>query len=233
MIKITTLASGSNGNCYHITDGSTQLLLECGINFKEIQVGLNFKMSEVAACLVTHEHTDHCKAIKDVLKAGIDVYASKGTIEALDIQHHRLKPTQAKKQFQVGTWIVLPFDIQHDTKEPVGFLLVNTEGERLLFITDSFYSKYIFNNLTHIMLEVNYCTKVLEDNILKGVTPKGMRNRLRRSHFSLEDAVDFLKANDLSKVQEIWALHLSDTNSDEALIKRTLQGVTGKPIFIT
>ncbi|MFO7296780.1 MAG: MBL fold metallo-hydrolase, partial [Clostridia bacterium] len=52
MIDIQVLASGSRGNCYRIDDGSTPLLLECGVPYKEIQKKLNFKTSEIAACLV-------------------------------------------------------------------------------------------------------------------------------------------------------------------------------------
>jgi phosphoribosyl 1,2-cyclic phosphodiesterase len=59
-----------------------------------------------------------------------------------------------------------------------------------------------------------------------------MRRRLLRSHFSLENVLDFLKANDMSKVQEIHLLHLSDNNSDEVLFRRRVQEATGKPVYI-
>src|SRR5690625_3921287 len=101
MIEIKTLASGSSGNAYHISDGQIELLIECGINFRDIQIALNFETSKIAGCLVSHEHKDHTKGVKDVLRAGIDVYASQGTIEQEGINHHRLKPIQAKKQFEI------------------------------------------------------------------------------------------------------------------------------------
>jgi phosphoribosyl 1,2-cyclic phosphodiesterase len=59
-----------------------------------------------------------------------------------------------------------------------------------------------------------------------------MRKRLLRSHFSLENVLEFLRANDMSKVQEIYLLHLSDNNSDEAMFKRRVQEVTGKPVYV-
>jgi len=153
MIDITALASGSTGNCYHVTDGKTRLLLECGIPYKRIQQGLNFQVSGVAGCLVTHEHKDHCKAVMDVLKAGIDVYLSYGTATAIYAGGHRLNIVKALEQFTVGTWTVLPFDTQHDAAEPLGFLLANQDGDKLLFATDTFYIKHRFNGLTHIMVE--------------------------------------------------------------------------------
>lgn len=56
MIEIAPFASGSTGNCYRITDGRTPLLLECGIQYKQIQKGCGFRLSEIKACLISHEH---------------------------------------------------------------------------------------------------------------------------------------------------------------------------------
>ncbi|MFS0776226.1 MBL fold metallo-hydrolase [Neobacillus sp. 3P2-tot-E-2] len=232
MIEIKALASSSKGNCYHITDGSTPLLLECGISYKYIQRGLNFQMSSIAGCLVTHEHNDHVKAIREVMKAGIDVYASKGTFETLSITNHRMKPVKAREQFQIGTWTILPFEVEHDVSEPIGFLLANHQGEKLLFATDTYYIRYKFKGLTHIMVECNYSMDILNQNVADGYIDKGRKKRLMRSHFSLENVKDFLNANDLTKVQEIWLLHLSDTNSNADLFKREVQELTGKVVFV-
>ena len=232
MIQIRTLASGSKGNCYHVTDGSTPLLLEVGIPFKSIRRALDFNTSNLAGCLITHEHKDHCGGLNDLLRAGINAYMSPGTKEAIGIEHHRIKAVETKKQFQIGTWTILPFDVQHDVSEPFGYLLVNQQGEKLLFATDTYYIRYKFKGLTHLLIECNYSLDILEQNIEEGITPRVMKNRLIKSHFSLENVKEFLKANDLSKVQEIHLLHLSDSNSNEALFKREIQELTGKVVYI-
>src|SRR5690625_4671966 len=153
---IKPLASSSLGNAYYVSDGETALLIECGIPFKEIRKKLNFKTSEIAGCLVTHEHQDHCSAIKDVLRAGIDAYASAGTIEGVNISHHRLKAIQAKRALNLGTWKVLPFETEHNAKEPLGFLMASKSGAKVLFATDTYYVRYRFEGLTHIIIECNY-----------------------------------------------------------------------------
>ncbi|MFD0825820.1 MBL fold metallo-hydrolase [Neobacillus sp. M.A.Huq-85] len=232
MIEIKALASSSKGNCYRVTDGTTPLLLDCGIGFKDIRKGLDFQTSSIAGCLVTHEHNDHVKSIKDVLKAGIDVYASKGTIQTLNITHHRIKPVKAREQFKIGTWTILPFEVEHDVSEPIGFLLANQDEEKLLFATDTYFIRYKFSGLTHIMVETNYSMDILNQNVIHGFIDNGRKKRLMRSHFSLENAKEFFKANDLSKVQEIWLLHLSDTNSDADLFKSEIQKLTGKMVFV-
>lgn len=232
MIEIKALASSSKGNCYWVSDGRTPLLLECGINYRNIQKQLDFQTSNIAGCLVSHEHKDHCKGVSDVMKVGIDCYMSAGTAEAIRENGHRIKHIQAKQQFQLGTWNILPFNVEHDVAEPLGFLLANQAGDKLLFATDTYYIKYRFKNLSHIMIECNYSQEILNENIATGRVPQVMKKRLMKSHFSLENVKDLLRANDLSKVQEIWLLHLSDNNSDEKLFKKTIQETTGKTVYI-
>lgn len=232
MIQIKTLATGSKGNCYHITDGSTPLLLECGISFKQIQQGVSFETSSLGGALVTHEHKDHCKGVESVLNRGLDVYMSKGTQEALQLDHHRITTVESKKQFKVGTWTILPFDVQHDVNEPLGFLLQSDNGGKLLFATDTYYVKYRFKGLTHIMIECNYDQQTLDENVESGRIHPAMKKRVMRSHFSLENLLEFFIANDLSKVEEIHLLHLSDSNSNMERIFKAVARATGKMIFI-
>ncbi|MDI9418753.1 MAG: MBL fold metallo-hydrolase [Bacillota bacterium] len=232
MIEITPIASGSLGNCYRITDSRTPLLLECGIPYKEIQKKLNFRTSEIVACLISHEHQDHSKAVKDLMKVGIDCYMSQGTAEALDVSGHRLNIIKAKQQFRIGTWTILPFEAQHDAAESLGFLLANQDGEKLLYATDTYYLKYKFRGLTHILVECNYALDILKKNVAAGLVPVAAKNRVLRSHFGLENVKEFLQANDMSRVQEIWLLHLSDANSDAERFKREIQEITGTEVYI-
>src|SRR5699024_8239819 len=218
-------------NAYLLSDGQSSILLECGINFREIQIATGFKASDIIGCLVTHEHKDHTKGLKDVLKNGINVYASKGTIDTEGINHHRLKKIEARKQFKIGNWIIMPFEVEHDAAEPYGFLIANG-NDKLLFATDTYYVRYKFKGLTHIMVECNYSIEILDSNIVAGYTPPFLKRRLLQSHFSLENVIEFLKVNDLSKLQEIHLLHLSDSNSNEAEFKRKIQEVTGVPVYI-
>ncbi len=226
------LASSSKGNCYRIADGYTPLLLECGIPYKEIQRQLNFKTSELAGCLITHEHKDHCKSIKDIMKSGIDCYLSQGTVDSLQTEGHRLNIIRTKHQFKIRTWTILPFDIQHDSAEPLGFLLADSSGEKLLYATDTYYIKYKFNGLTHIMIECNHSYKIINKNVESGLLSLAMKQRLIQSHFSLENVKKFLLANDLSKVQGIWLIHLSAGNSNADQFKQEIKEVTGKPVYI-
>jgi len=225
---IKVLASGSSGNAYVVSDGKTPLLLEAGIPFRLIQQGLNFKVSRIAGCLISHEHQDHARAVPDIMRAGIDCYMSRGTAEALRLSGHRLHIIEALTQFRIGTWAIKPFQMHHSAAEPLGFLMANQSHEKLLFVTDTAYVAYRFEGLTHLMLEANFSAPLLKEN----TDSSELRRSILQDHMSLETLLDMLRANDLSTVEEIHLLHLSDNNSDADMFKRRVQETTGKPVYV-
>jgi phosphoribosyl 1,2-cyclic phosphodiesterase len=232
-MEIQVYASSSKGNAYRVSDGETGLLLECGIPYKKMLHEHGFRSKDVAGCLLTHCHFDHSKAIADVMRAGIDVYCSRGTADVLGLTGHRVMTIMAGENFRIGTWTVLPFETEHDATESLGYLLYShATGERLLFATDTYYIRYRFAGLTHIMLECNYADDILQANVEAGRVPMELRNRLIQSHFSLANVKEFLRANDLSEVRAIHLLHLSEGNSDAERFKREIAELTGKPTYI-
>ncbi len=232
-MEIKILASGSSGNAYRISDGKTGLLLEAGIPLKAIQVGCDFRVSQIQGCLVTHNHQDHSKAAKDLARLGVDIYASSGTIEACKLTGHRIHAVTELQELMIGSFKVLPFDVQHDAPQPLGFLLTSTEtGEKLLYFTDTYYIKYRFDRLTHIMAECNYDKETLQRSVEAGYIPIELVPRLMKSHMSLEHFLDLLKANDLHSVKQIYLLHLSDNNSDENRFKLEVQKQTGAEVYV-
>lgn len=232
MLNIKCFASGSSGNLYLIDDGRAQILLDCGRPFVEIQKHLDFKTSELAACLITHEHLDHAKAVKEMLKRGVHCYISRGTAEALGVENESATCIiQDKETAFIDTWQVTAFGTQHDAAEPLGFVLDNGT-DRILYATDTYYLKYRFPGCTVIMIECNHSYDIVDKNVAAGILHPALAKRLMTSHMSLENLVDFFKANDLKKLREIYLVHLSDANSDEKLFRRTIASLTGKPVYI-
>ena len=233
MISFTPYASGSGGNLYMAYDGVTKLLIECGVPLARIKQALGYRLSEVSGCLSSHEHLDHCKAAADLMKCGVDVYASRGTLEARGLAGHRAKALKAMEETVINTFRVLPFDVQHDAAEPMGFLVTSTVcGERLLFISDSSYTRYRFPNLNIIAAECNYDAESLWRSVRAGKTPPEMAQRIVKSHTSLDTLLQMLKANDMSGVRQIWLMHLSDDRSDAAVIKEAVQRQTGAEVYV-
>ena len=236
-MKIEVIASGSAGNCYRVSNEDTTLLIECGIPYKKIQEALNFKVTDIDGVLISHEHGDHAKACKDLITAGVDLYMTKGTKEALKLDSHRIKTIDFYSKyinrdmgfFEIGSFKVKAFETIHDAKEPVGFVIYDSlEREELVFITDTQYSIYNFSP-DYLMVEINYDRETINEN--PGLNDK-LRERIKKNHMSLETAINLLERSDLSRLKKIYVMHLSDHNSDAELIKKSLQELTGVPIEI-
>ena len=82
------------------------------------------------------------------------------------------------------------------------------------------------------MIECNYADDIIHRNVVDGLVAESMRNRILRSHLSLDNCKELLKANDLSEVREIHLLHLSDHNSDEERFKKEIMSVSGRPVYV-
>ena len=230
-MKLKVLSSSSAGNCYLLYNHSETLILECGVKMKILKQALNFDFSKVVGALVTHEHQDHCCALGDVLSAGINCFASAGTIEALRVNHHRMHPVNGKT-IQLGGFKIKSFDAVHDCREPVNYLIEHAECGRIVFITDSFYCSYTFPGLNNILIEANFSQEILDNKVRMGVTREFLRDRVLQSHMSLATCKDFLYANDLSAVNNIVLVHLSDSNSNAAIFKQEVEQLTCKNVHI-
>lgn len=231
-MKLKIVNSGSVGNCYILENDSTALVIECGVNFKDIKQALDFNLKKVAGVLISHEHGDHCKAIKDVVAAGLNVYCSKGTSEAMKIESHRIKILPLKSRTWIGDFTIIPFDVKHDAAEPFGFLINHSDCGTVLFITDTYYVPHTFKGVNNILVEANYSQAIIDERLKDGSLHAKVRDRVLESHMSIETCKDLLRANDLSAVNNIVLIHLSDGNSNAADFKKQVQELTGKTVTV-
>lgn len=230
MLRIAAYASGSTGNCYTVSNGETTVMLDCGLPFGRIQRETGFKLPD--AVFITHEHNDHAKAAKDFMRRGVDVYMTAGTADALDLgEEHRKHILEPGEGTHVGSIYVYAFETEHDAQEPCGFLLDDRE-DRLLYATDTYYLRYKFPGLTKLLIEANHSYKIIRENVKAGILNSKLADRLMKSHFSLENLLDFFEANDLSKVKEIWLIHLSERNADAGAFQQAIESATGLPVYI-
>lgn len=221
------MASGSKGNAYVVSDGETKILLECGISWRKLQENTDFGMTDMAACLLTHEHKDHSMAVDHVIRNGVDLYLSPGTATALDLNGHRVHRMPPMEDVRIGTFIVRGFDVEHDCKQPYGYLLRSLKTrEVLLFATDTAYIKYRFPGLTHVMIEANYDYGLMDPYLLS------LNKRIMYTHMSLDNLKDWIKANDTRTVRQIYLLHLSDDRSNAEDFKRVVQMLTGAEVYV-
>lgn len=215
-MRFEALASSSHGNAYIVSDRDTRVLLECGMSHKKLKELTGHRLSEIDACLISHEHKDHSGCAEKVIRDGIPTYMSQGTAEALGLEGAVLDAAVAMEhgeQFSVGTVDIVPFAVFHDAKEPLGFLLRSRlDGESVAFATDTVNLAYRFPEVTILAIEANYDDEMLSrcDRM-----PEKVKHRIRNTHMEIGTLCRYLSEQNLSKCREIWLLHLSDATSRE------------------
>ncbi len=227
MFEIIIHATGSKGNAYSIIDGDHKILIDPGIRFRDLQKATNFGLAKYDFVLVSHEHKDHCISVKNLTRLGIPCLMSQGTANELWVEN---VATHIKSEVPTErlSWSILPFAIQHDAAEPLGFLIQSPSGKKILYATDTYYIRYTFTGVTHWMIECNYAEDILSRN---QSLPKDVLRRIRTSHFELENVKAFFKSQDLSATEKIYLIHLSDDNSDQARFVGEIERVTGIPVY--
>ena len=129
MLTVHTLASGSEGNCLLLSGGSVHLLVDAGISARRITASLRslgLSPCDVAAVLLTHEHTDHTAGLATLTKQyRLPLYASDGTAAALSLRcpalRDVLRPIPRRCEFALGDVTVTVFPTSHDAAGSVDY----------------------------------------------------------------------------------------------------------------
>lgn len=207
--SLEVVGTGSDGNCYLLTVSGQTLIIEAGVNFTRIKKSLNFDLSGVVGVLVSHEHGDHACSVKDFLKFGKKVYCTFGT-------HVGINTFQSTQRiiylvtYQIGLFKVTPFKTFHDAKEPAGFL-IEFEGKRLAFITDTCDLQTRLKNIDYWLIECNYSNEMLRASDLD----VRLKKRIQDTHMSVDRCKTILEAHEADKSKLVLLIHGSKNHSDK------------------
>ena len=129
-LEFCTIASGSSGNCTYIGSEHTKILIDAGISGKKIEEGLaELKLTgdQIDALFITHEHADHIKGAGILSRRfDIPIFATAETWAAMEGSLGKIAPSNkniiyADEMCPINDICVKPFEIPHDTAEPVGY----------------------------------------------------------------------------------------------------------------
>ncbi len=223
-MKFQSHYSNSTANLYVVTaSNGKRLLVECGCTWKKLLKTLNYDLSNITGCLLTHEHKDHSKAVEDVLEAGIKVYSGYGTFDALGIDGIDARNAcilHDKNYCNINgcpsQFTVLPFAVNHDAAEPMGFIINSDENpiESMLFVTDTSHIKARFAlEFNVIALSCSYDAEVLHKREASGDINTELAKRLLTSHMEADTTKSYIRdCCNLDKCTEIHLLHMSSGN---------------------
>lgn len=230
-MTLKVLGSSSHGNCYILENEAEALIIECGIGFKEAKISLDFDVSKIVGCIISHEHLDHSKYVGDYIRLGIPVYSSFQTQHAMEIiTVERTKAIEPLKAIKVGNFTITPFNVPHDEDiECYGYIIKHEEIGSLLFATDLSYIPYSFKKLklNHMMIECNHIRELVSNSYIKS-----LRDRVITTHMELDTCVEAIRENKTSCLMNAILLHLSDSNSDELVMLSRVKEVCNDEVNV-
>jgi phosphoribosyl 1,2-cyclic phosphodiesterase len=224
-LYLTSLNSGSNGNCYYIGNGQEAVLIDAGISCRETErrmIRLELSIRSVRAIFITHEHTDHTRGAEVLSrKYGIPVYITCETYRnsRLNLDPRLMKPFFAETPVHIGNLRVNPFPKWHDASEPHSFT-VSTRGITAGVFTDiGTACEQVVHHLSQChaaFLEANYDEKMLE----RGRYPLYLKRRIRgaEGHLSNDQALELFTTHRSSRMQLLVLSHLSAENNNPHLV---------------
>ena len=224
-LYITSLNSGSNGNCYYIGNDEEAVLVDAGISCRETEkrmVRLGLSMSKVKAIFVSHEHSDHIKGIPVLArKYQLPVYITSNTYRSgrLDLQEHLVYAFSANKPVQIGQLAISAFPKCHDACEPHSFVIDNGLVRVGVFTDIGAVCEHVTRHfkLCHAaFLEANYDDELLD----RGRYPYYLKRRIRggMGHLSNMQALELFKSQRPAFMSHLLLSHLSKDNNCPDLV---------------
>jgi len=234
MLRFATLASGSRGNASLVESGDTLLMLDCGLPCREIEqrlAALGRSGEDVAALLVTHEHTDHLRGVGAFARRyGTRIFATHGTARALVAlpgnEGLDVEPVSTHRGFSIGAIDVEPFPVPHDAHEPCQFVFA-AGRRRLGVLTDAGHATaHIRERLAGCDALAVECNHDVE-SLVRGSYPPSVKARVGSAygHMSNAQAAELVASLADGRLQWVVAMHVSERNNSHALVVEALEPV--------
>ena len=238
-LHITSLNSGSNGNCYYLASEEDAILVDVGLNCRETEkrmARLGLSMSKVRAIFISHEHSDHISGLPVIAqKYQLPVYITTGTLlrGRLILREDLVRKFNAHECIHIGQLIITAFPKLHDASEPHSFIV--SCGEVTVGVFTDIGSpcenliRY-FKKCHAAFLEANYDEEMLD----KGRYPYFLKNRIRggKGHLSNKQALELFTSCKPSYMSHLLLSHLSRDNNSPDLVLELFKRSAGETEII-
>ena len=217
---ISSINSGSNGNCYYVGNEREAVLIDAGISCREIKKRmdrLGLDIHKVKAVIVSHEHSDHIRGIETLTnKYRIPVYITVDTLKfsGLFVDQKLVKSFKPNEPINIGRLSIHPFPKHHDASDPFSFVVSANEVRVGVFTDIGTPCENVirhFQQCHAAFLEANYDEKMLEE----GSYPYYLKQRIRgdKGHLSNKQALELFLSHRPPFMTHLLLSHLSQNNN--------------------
>lgn len=240
-LSFCSFSSGSSGNSYLVKTEHTAILVDAGISGKRIYEGLEHTATpkeQLAALMITHEHSDHTKSIRTLMKKikSMKVYANAMTWEQISSQvcEEQREVFETGDSFLVGDIMVKTFRVSHDAADPVGYTFLSG-GKQISIVTDTgCMSEEIISEIKDadiLILEANHDIDMLK----LGRYPWFLKQRVlgEEGHLSNEAAGETILRllSENKKERYVLLAHLSKENNFPEMAYQTVKNILEEADF--
>ncbi|WP_242919850.1 MBL fold metallo-hydrolase [Pontibacter liquoris] len=225
---ITSLNSGSNGNCYYIGNEREAVLVDAGISCRETELRmkrLGLSMRKVKALFISHEHSDHIRGMAVLAsKYQLPVYITPATLQGARLGFERMQlefiPFKAHEPVQIGGLSVTAFPKWHDASDPHSFIVAYKDSKVGVFTDIGAPCEHVihyFQQCHAAFLEANYDDELLE----RGHYPFYLKRRIRsdKGHLSNQQALELFMRYKPAFMSHVLLAHLSKDNNCPEVVK--------------
>ena len=230
----TSLNSGSNANCYYISNGNEAVLIDVGLSCRETEKRmkrLGLEMEQVKAVFISHEHSDHITGLEVLSrKHKLPVYISQKTFASsnLSIDPSLVRYFSKEETVVIDQLQVKCFSKSHDAADPFSFM-ISSHNINVAVITDIGYAckqvlRY-FQQSHAVFLESNYCETMLAN----GDYPYHLKRRISsdEGHLSNAQALDLFLNYRTPQLSHLILSHLSKNNNTTQTVDALFQPHAG------
>jgi phosphoribosyl 1,2-cyclic phosphodiesterase len=224
---ITSLNSGSNGNCYYIGNQSEAVLIDAGLSCRETEKRLGLlglSMDTVKAIFISHEHTDHIKGVESIAeKYSLPVYITNATAQRgrLHFKKQLIHFFIGYQAVKIGGLSITAFPKLHDAVDPHSFIIAGNGITVGVFTDIGGCCNHVITHFSQChaaFLEANYDETMLEE----GRYPVYLKNRIRggKGHLSNSQALEIFIKHRPSFMTHLLLAHLSKDNNDPQMAQQ-------------
>lgn len=224
---ISSLNSGSNGNCYYIGNEREAVFIDAGISCRETErrmkrSGLHIK--KVKAVFISHEHADHITGLVTLSKKyQLPVYITEAThrMAKIRLEKHLINCFREDEPVQVGGLTVTAFSKFHDAGDPHSFMVASSSAKVGVFTDIGTVCKKLIHHFKQChaaFLEANYD----ENMLMNGDYPYHLKKRIAgdQGHLSNIEALELFKKHRPSFMSHLILSHLSKNNNTPGLVEK-------------